>query len=84
MGSVDGEHVPVDVAVAHEEQGVAPHRSELDHQRPHRSSASNPRYDIVRLLRLDDEGKLELDEVNQGHQDLRDGKNIRGVIDDDS
>jgi S-(hydroxymethyl)glutathione dehydrogenase/alcohol dehydrogenase len=52
--------------------------------------SANPQYDIVRLLRLYDAGKLKLDElvtttyrledVNQGYQDLRDGKNIRGVI----
>ena len=51
---------------------------------------ANPRYDIPRLLRLYDEGKLKLDElvtttytlddVNQGYQDMRDGKNIRGMI----
>jgi NDMA-dependent alcohol dehydrogenase len=51
---------------------------------------ANPRYDIPRLLRLYKEGKLKLDElitttyklsdVNQGYQDLRDGKNIRGMI----
>lgn len=44
----------------------------------------------MRLLRLYDAGQLMLDElvtttynleqVNQGYQDLRDGKNIRGVI----
>ncbi len=52
---------------------------------------ANPRRDIPRLLRLYKEGKLKLDElvtntytlddVNQGYQDMRDGKNIRGVID---
>lgn len=52
--------------------------------------SSNPQYDIVSLLRLYDAGKLKLDElvtrrytleqVNEGYQDLRDGKNIRGVI----
>ncbi|MGK2902527.1 MAG: zinc-binding dehydrogenase, partial [Mycobacterium sp.] len=52
--------------------------------------SSNPQYDIVRLLRLYDAGQLKLDElittryqledVNRGYQDLRDGKNIRGVI----
>ncbi|MCI4676174.1 NDMA-dependent alcohol dehydrogenase [Candidatus Mycolicibacterium alkanivorans] len=52
--------------------------------------SSNPQYDIVRLLRLYDAGQLKLDElittrytldqVNEGYQDLRDGKNIRGVI----
>lgn len=51
---------------------------------------ANPQYDIVRLLRLYDAGRLKLDElvtnrysleqVNQGYQDLREGKNIRGVI----
>ena len=51
---------------------------------------ANPRYDIPKLLRLYDEGKLKLDElvtntydlseINQGYQDMRDGKNIRGVI----
>ena len=52
--------------------------------------SANPQYDIVRLLRLYDAGKLKLDElvttkytldqVNEGYQDLRDGKNLRGVI----
>ncbi len=52
--------------------------------------SANPQYDIVRLLRMYDQGQLKLDElvthrysleeVNQGYQDLRDGKNIRGVI----
>jgi NDMA-dependent alcohol dehydrogenase len=51
---------------------------------------ANPRRDIPRLLRLYKEGKLKLDElvtttyslseVNQGYQDMRDGKNIRGMI----
>jgi len=51
---------------------------------------SNPRRDIPRLLRLYKEGKLKLDElvtttytlseVNQGYQDMRDGKNLRGMI----
>jgi len=52
--------------------------------------SANPQYDIVRLLRLYDAGQLKLDElittryrledINQGYQDLRDGKNIRGII----
>ena len=52
---------------------------------------ANPRRDIPRLLRLYTEGKLKLDElvtstytlddINQGYQDMRDGKNVRGVID---
>ncbi|ASR38655.1 alcohol dehydrogenase [Prauserella marina] len=52
--------------------------------------SANPQYDIVKLLRLYDAGKLKLDElvttkytldqVNEGYQDLRDGKNVRGVI----
>jgi alcohol dehydrogenase (nicotinoprotein) len=52
--------------------------------------SANPQYDIARLLQLYQEGKLHLDElvtqkytldeVNQGYQDLVDGKNIRGVL----
>ncbi|HET6503172.1 MAG TPA: NDMA-dependent alcohol dehydrogenase [Amycolatopsis sp.] len=52
--------------------------------------SANPQYDIVRMLRLYQAGQLKLDElvtrrytleqVNEGYQDLRDGKNIRGVI----
>ncbi|HJQ48612.1 MAG TPA: NDMA-dependent alcohol dehydrogenase [Amycolatopsis sp.] len=52
--------------------------------------SANPQYDIVRLLRLYQAGHLKLDElvtrrytleqVNEGYQDLRDGKNIRGVL----
>ena len=52
--------------------------------------AANPRFDIPRLLRLYQEGKLkldelvtteyELDDINQGYQDMRDGKNIRGFV----
>jgi NDMA-dependent alcohol dehydrogenase len=51
---------------------------------------ANPRRDIPRILRLYKEGKLKLDElvtttyklseVNQGYQDMRDGKNLRGMI----
>ncbi|HVT64760.1 MAG TPA: NDMA-dependent alcohol dehydrogenase [Mycobacteriales bacterium] len=51
---------------------------------------SNPRRDIPRLLRLYKEGKLKLDElvtteykldeVNQGYEDMRNGKNLRGLI----
>ena len=51
---------------------------------------ANPRRDIPRILRLYMEGQLKLDElvtteydldgVNQGYQDMRDGKNIRGMI----
>jgi S-(hydroxymethyl)glutathione dehydrogenase/alcohol dehydrogenase len=50
----------------------------------------NPRADIPKLLGLYRDGQLKidelitrrypLDEVNQGYQDMRDGKNIRGVI----
>ena len=50
----------------------------------------NPQYDIVKLLRLYDAGKLKLDElvtrhyrledINQGYADLRAGTIIRGVI----
>jgi NDMA-dependent alcohol dehydrogenase len=52
--------------------------------------SGNPRYDIPRLLNLWREGQLDLDglvtktytldEVNDGYQDMRDGKNIRGVM----
>ena len=52
--------------------------------------SANPRSDIPKLLGLYQEGQLKLDElvtrtykledVNQGYQDLREGKNIRGVI----
>ena len=51
---------------------------------------ANPQYDIPRLLDLYMDGKLKLDElvtteytlddINQGYQDMRDGKNIRGLI----
>ncbi len=51
---------------------------------------ANPRRDIPRLLRLYMDGKLKLDElvtntydlkdVNQGYQDMRDGKNLRGML----
>lgn len=50
----------------------------------------NPLYDVPRLLSLYRTGDLKLDElitrryrleeVNQGYQDMNDGKNIRGVI----
>jgi NDMA-dependent alcohol dehydrogenase len=50
----------------------------------------NPLYDVPRLLRLYRDGQLKLDElithrysldeINQGYDDLQDGKNIRGVI----
>jgi len=52
--------------------------------------SSNPMYDITKLLGLYRAGQLKLDElvtrsykleeVNQGYQDLLDGKNLRGVI----
>jgi NDMA-dependent alcohol dehydrogenase len=52
--------------------------------------SSNPHYDIVKLLRLYDAGQLKLDElitarykledINKGYQDLRDDKNLRGII----
>ncbi len=50
----------------------------------------NPLYDVPRLLNLYRSGDLKLnelitrryrlDEINQGYQDMLDGKNIRGVI----
>ncbi len=52
--------------------------------------SANPRADIPKLLSLYRDGRLRLDElvtrtyeledVNQGYQDLRDGKNVRGLI----
>lgn len=52
--------------------------------------STNPREAIPRLLSMYREGKLKmdelitrrytLDEINQGYQDMRDGKNIRGII----
>ena len=52
--------------------------------------SGNPRADIPALLSMYREGLLKLDElvtktytleeINQGYQDMRDGKNIRGVI----
>lgn len=51
---------------------------------------TNPRREIPWLLSMYQEGKLKLDElvtttyaledINQGYQDMRDGKNIRGMI----
>ena len=51
---------------------------------------SNPNWDILRQLELYRAGELKLDElitktytldeINQGYQDMHDGKNIRGVI----
>jgi len=53
--------------------------------------SSNPREMIPRLLSMYRQGELKIDElvtrrytldqVNEGYQDMRDGKNIRGVID---
>lgn len=52
--------------------------------------SGNPRFDIPNLLsmytakrlRLDElvTRTYRLDEINQGYQDMRDGKNIRGVL----
>jgi NDMA-dependent alcohol dehydrogenase len=52
--------------------------------------SGNPRADIPKLLGLYREGKLDLDGlitktypltgINDGYQDMRDGKNIRGVL----
>ena len=52
--------------------------------------SGNPQYDIPKMLDLYRVGHLKLDElitthyrldeINQGYQDLLDGKNIRGVI----
>ena len=52
--------------------------------------ASNPTYDIPKMLRLYQEGALALDEmitanysldqVAEGYRDMHAGKNIRGVV----
>jgi S-(hydroxymethyl)glutathione dehydrogenase/alcohol dehydrogenase len=52
--------------------------------------AGNPRFDIPNLLALYKTGQLKLDElitqtyrldqINDGYQDMRDGKNIRGML----
>lgn len=52
--------------------------------------SGNPRADIPKLLGLYREGQLDLDglvtktytldQINDGYQDMRDGKNIRGVL----
>jgi NDMA-dependent alcohol dehydrogenase len=52
--------------------------------------SGNPRFDIPNLLQMYRAGKLKvdelvtrtyaLDEINDGYQDMRDGKNIRGVL----
>jgi len=52
--------------------------------------SANPRADVPRLLELYKAGQLDLDglvtrtypleDVNQGYQDMRDGKNLRGVL----
>jgi NDMA-dependent alcohol dehydrogenase len=52
--------------------------------------SANPRADIPKLLRLYRDGLLKLDElvtrtyrldqINEGYQDMRDGRNIRGMI----
>ena len=52
--------------------------------------SANPRRDIPRLLRMYQDGRLKLDElvtstyaldeINQGYQDMRDGKNLRGMM----
>lgn len=52
--------------------------------------SANPRADIPRLAELYRKGQLDLDgmitrtytldQINEGYQDMRDGKNIRGVV----
>ena len=52
--------------------------------------SANPKADIPKLLDLYRIGQLDLggmvtkeytlDEINEGYQDMRDGKNIRGVL----
>jgi S-(hydroxymethyl)glutathione dehydrogenase/alcohol dehydrogenase len=52
--------------------------------------SANPKADIPRILSLYQAGQMKLDElitktyplsdINQGYQDMRDGKNIRGMV----
>ena len=52
--------------------------------------SANPRFQIPNLLRLHEKGLLEidalitqeytLDQVQQGYDDLADGKNVRGIV----
>jgi len=52
--------------------------------------SANIRYDIPHLLHLNRLGQLDLEgmitnryklgDINQGYQDMRDGKNVRGVL----
>ncbi|MGH9098045.1 MAG: alcohol dehydrogenase, partial [Acidimicrobiales bacterium] len=52
--------------------------------------SGNPRFDIPNLLAMYRSGQLKLDElvtrtysldqINEGYQDMRDGKVIRGVV----
>lgn len=52
--------------------------------------SANPRTDIPRLLRMYEDGNLKLDElitrtypldqINRGYDDLREGRNLRGVL----
>ncbi len=52
--------------------------------------SSNPRFEIPRVLSQYMKGKIDLDglitheykldEINQGYQDMRDGKNLRGLV----
>jgi S-(hydroxymethyl)glutathione dehydrogenase/alcohol dehydrogenase len=52
--------------------------------------SANPRADIPKLLHLYRSGKLDLDnmvtrtypldDVNKGYEDMREGRNIRGVL----
>jgi NDMA-dependent alcohol dehydrogenase len=54
------------------------------------AGATNPQWDTIRLIRLYETKQLKLDElitrrytldqINEGYKDLRDGKNIRGII----
>jgi S-(hydroxymethyl)glutathione dehydrogenase/alcohol dehydrogenase len=89
-----GGKVTITAAGHFDEQAVHVHAGMLiGYQRQIRGALfgnSNPLYDVPRLLGLYRSGDLKLDElitrrypleqVNQGYQDMLDGKNIRGVI----
>ena len=71
-------------------QPVRPHAAWRSSSSGSHLRLANPAADIPKLLTLYREGQLDLDElvthtyplddINQGYQDMRDGKNIRGVL----
>jgi Zn-dependent alcohol dehydrogenase len=83
-------HAPGDPVKA---RGVLPGGILIGYHRKMQGSlfgGANPLYDIPMILVLWHEGRIKLsglitekyslDEINEGYQDLMDGKNIRGVL----